>query len=151
MADTMEQVAQIIHRILDDMGMRLYDLHFNDVTRLLRVYIDKEDGGVSVEDCKKVSRLIARELDDEDVVPGQYTLEVSSPGIGRPLKRPEHYVWSIGRLIEVDCGGKRIRGYLRNAMDKSIIIATDLGESTIPYASIVKAKVVEELEYGKRR
>lgn len=151
MADTMERVAQTIDSILDDMGMRLYDLHFNDVTRLMRVYIDKEDGGISVEDCKKVSKLIARELDDENVVLGQYTLEVSSPGVERPLKRPEHYVWSIGRLIEVDCRDKKIRGYLRNAMDKCIIVATDLGESTISYASIVKAKVVEELEYGKRR
>jgi ribosome maturation factor RimP len=151
MAENVDQIAHIIRGVLDTCGFRLYDVHFNDVTRLLRVFIDKEDGGITVDDCRNVSRLISRELDSEDVLQGTYTLEVSSPGVERALKRREHYVWAIGKLVEVDCGDKKLRGYLRRAQDANITVATDLGESTIPYASIVKAKVVEELEYGKRR
>lgn len=151
MAENMERVSEIMRSILDTVGFRLYDMHFNDVTRLLRVFIDKEEGGITIEDCKKVSRLISRDLDSEGIFEGQYTIEVSSPGVERALRRQEHYVWAIGKFIEVDCGDKKLRGYLRRAQGTHIIVATDLGENTIPYASIVKAKVVEELEYDKRR
>lgn len=151
MSEHMENITEIVRRILDTFGFRLYDIHFNAVTRLLRVFIDREAGGITVEDCRKVSRQILRELDGEDIFQGQYTLEVSSPGIERLLKRKEHYVWAVGKFIEVDCGVKKLRGYLRRAQGRHITIATDLGESKIPYKSIVKARVVEELEYGKRR
>lgn len=151
MAEHMERITEIVSDVLDRFGFRLYDLHFNDVTRLLRVFIDKEEGGITIQDCKNVSRHILRALDSDDIFEGQYTLEVSSPGVERVLKRKEHYVWAIGKFIEVDCGAKKLRGYLRHAHSSHIIVATDLGENTIPYKSIVKAKVVEELEYGKRR
>jgi ribosome maturation factor RimP len=151
MSDSVPHVTEVIRSILDTLGFRLYDVHFNDVTRLLRVFIDREEGGITIEDCKNVSKQISRELDSGDLLHGRYTLEVSSPGVERALKRMEHYVWAIGKFIEVDCGDKKLRGYLRRAQGTHITIATDLGESTIPYDAIVKAKVMEELEYGKRR
>jgi len=147
----LEKISNIIKNILDDLGLRLYDVHFNQVSKTLRVFIDRKDGVITVTDCKKVSTIISKEIDEEEIMTFPYTLEVSSPGIERPLKRPEHYLWAMGKLVEIDTGDKKIKGYIRNTEEDGVIVATDRGENVISYASIVKAKVVEDVEYGKRR
>jgi ribosome maturation factor RimP len=145
-------ISTQIHKILDDLNLRLYDVHFNNVSRVLRIFIDRKEGGITISDCKKVSNLISRELDNLDTIDSPYTLEVSSPGIERPLKRPEHFSWAIGKMVKVDIGEKKIKGYLRAADNEGIVVAGDSGEEkVIPYASILKAKVVEESIYGKSR
>ncbi|MCL2084649.1 MAG: ribosome maturation factor RimP [Oscillospiraceae bacterium] len=85
---------------------------------VLRLLIDKP-GGVSTGDCEAVSRALESILDERDPIPGPYTLEVSSAGVERPLKRPEHFEASIGRRVEVslyapDNGSKRCAGTLRS-------------------------------------
>ena len=145
------KISNIVNNILDDLGLRLYDLHFNHVSKTLRVFIDRKDGTVTVSDCKKVSNIISKEIDEEEIMPFSYTLEVSSPGIERPLKRPEHYLWAMGKLVEIDTGSEKIKGYIRSTQGDGVIVATERGENVISYASIIKAKVVEEIEYGKRR
>jgi len=147
----LEKIANIVKNILDDLGLRLYDLHFNHVSKTLRVFVDRKDGTITVSDCKKVSNIISKEIDEEEIMPFSYTLEVSSPGIERPLKRPEHYLWAIGKFVEIDTGSEKIKGYIRNTQRDGVIVATERGENVISYASIVKAKVVEDVEYGKRR
>ena len=147
----LEKIANIVKNILDDLGLRLYDLHFNHVSKSLRVFVDRKDGTITVSDCKKVSNIISKEIDEEEIMPFSYTLEVSSPGIERPLKRPEHYLWAIGKFVEIDTGSEKIKGYIRNTQRDGVIVATERGENVISYASIVKAKVVEDVEYGKRR
>ena len=147
----LDRVTSIVQNILDNFGMRLYDLQCNEVSHIIRVFIDRKEGGITVKDCKNVSPIISKALDEAEVVTYTYTLEVSSPGIDRHLKHPEHYQWAVGKLIELDVGSKKIKGYLRSTAQDGIVIATDQGENHIPYTSIVKAKVAEELEYGKRR
>ena len=98
-----------------------------------------------------MSKTISKKIDEDEIIVFPYTLEVSSPGIERALKRPEHYLWAMGKVVEIDIGDKKIKGYIRNTKKEGVIVATDLGENLIPYNSIVKAKVVEDLEYGKRR
>ncbi len=147
----LEKISKIIRTVLDDLGFRLYDMHFNEISKNLRIFIDREDGGVTVSDCKRVSNIISKQIDESEVMVARYTLEVSSPGIERPLKRPEHYVWAMGKLVEIDVGDKKIRGYLRNTEKDGVVVATDRGENLVPYSAIVKAKVVEDIEYGKRR
>lgn len=147
----LERISNIIRNTLDDLGLRLYDLHFNHVSKTLRVFIDRKDGVITVLDCKKVSNMLSKEIDEEEIMPFSYTLEVSSPGIERPLKRPEHYLWALGKLVEIDTHDKKIKGYIRDTERDGVIVATDHGENMILYSSIVKAKVVEDVQYGKRR
>jgi ribosome maturation factor RimP len=139
-----EEIAKIINGIITDMGLRLYDFEYNDVSQTLRIYIDKEKGGVTIGDCQKISSTISRALDEKDLIGFPYALEVSSPGIERALKRPEHYAWAIGNVIEIDTGQERIKGYLRGTEKDGIIVAAGQGERTIPYTVIKRANVVEE-------
>jgi ribosome maturation factor RimP len=146
----LDAIAAVIKRILADMGLRFYDLEYNAVTRMLRVYIDKEKGGVTIRDCQKTSNSLSRELQASELINFPYTLEVSSPGIARVLKRPEHYSWAIGNVVEIDTGGEKVKGYLRGTRGKGVIVATKDSENIIPYTSIKKARVVEEINHGKR-
>ena len=147
----LSEVVELIKHIVDEFDLRFYDLHFNEVSSSFRIFIDREDGTVSVDDCKKVSKSIARVLDQSDLVSFAYILEVSSPGIARHLTKPEHFVWAQGKIVEIDTGDRKIRGYLRQTKQDGVLIATDDGESAVPYSSVVRAQVVEELDYGKRR
>lgn len=145
-----DRISQGVNEILEEMGLRLYDLHFNEVSKTLRVFIDRAEGAVTVADCRKVSMMVSERFRSVDFMPYSYTLEVSSPGIERPLKRPEHFLWSIGKMIEIECEGHRMRGYLRMTDNRGIVIASEQGEQSIPYMKIDKAKVVEEVAYGRR-
>jgi ribosome maturation factor RimP len=146
-----DALSMLIRNVLEEAGLRLYDINFNQVSRTLRIFIDRERKPITVRDCKEVSNLISRELEGSDLDSISYTLEVSSPGIDRPLKRREHYEWALGKLVEIDIGDKKMKGYLRQCQGNGIVIGTTSGEEFIPYASIQKAKVAEEITYGKRR
>lgn len=145
----LNRLSGVVSAVIENAGFRLYDLDYNDVTRTLRVYIDREKGGVTIGDCQKISGAISRELDAADLVMFRYTLEVSSPGVERVLKRREHYVWAMGKIAEIDTGGDKIRGYLRAADADGITMTAGEGEKKIPYSAIRKAKIVEELDHGK--
>jgi ribosome maturation factor RimP len=146
----MEVIRQCVQTVLENFNCRLYDIRANEVSRVLTVYIDREGSSVTVGDCKKVSTELARMIDESEAVIGQFTLEVSSPGVARTLKRPEHYRWAIGKLVELDVGSEKIRGYVRNTKEDGVVVATRHGEDFFEYKRIVKAKVVEELHYDKR-
>lgn len=146
-----EAITDRVRYLLEDLGMRLYDLHYNHVSKTLRVFIDREKGGITIKDCQKVSKILSRDLDNTDLFSSSYTLEVSSPGIERYLKRPEHYAWAAGKHVEIDVGDKKITGFIRGIEKSGVVIATNSGEELIPFNRIVKARVVEEISYGKRR
>jgi ribosome maturation factor RimP len=146
----MDLIKPTVKGILEDRDLRLYDLDFNEVAKILRVYIDKE-GGVTISDCQRISSALSQELDKLDLIKSNYTLEVSSPGINRPLKRPEHYRWALGMQVEIDLAAEKIKGYLRNVDENGILVASPAGERTIPFPAIIKAKVMEEIQYDKRR
>lgn len=103
MADIIRQTEEMVMPILDELGMELYDTEFikEGDTRVLRVYIDKE-GGISSDDtaivCKRLSDLIDGQ---RSFINDPYTLEVSSPGITRALKKPDHFEKNIGRDVEL--------------------------------------------------
>ncbi len=147
----LEKIKERINEIIENAGMRFYDLDYNSLSRTLRVYIDKEKGGVTIGDCRKISTMISRDLDETDLINFPYTLEVSSPGIERVLKRPEHYTWAVGKIVAIETGEKTITGYLRKTEDGGIVVASGVDEKTVPFSSIKRAKVVEELGNDKRR
>jgi ribosome maturation factor RimP len=147
----LEKITTLAREIVEDMNIRLYDLQFNPVSRILSVFIDKTAGGVTVDDCRRVSSQLSPALDCADLIPSSYTLEVSSPGINRALKKLEHYEWALGKIAEIDLGKTRIKGYLRAVNENGVTIATGNGEEYIAFSTIVRARVMEEIEHGKRR
>ncbi|HET6224252.1 MAG TPA: ribosome maturation factor RimP, partial [Dongiaceae bacterium] len=115
---------------------------------VLQIMIERTDGAVvGVEDCAEVSRAVSALLDVEDPIAGSYTLEVSSPGIDRPLVRPEDYVRFAGFEAKLETrapidGRKRFRGRLMGLEGDRVRIATAEGESLLPIGEVQRAKLV---------
>lgn len=96
----LQKIESVLRPLVEASGFTLYDLEM--AGRILRVSIDKDDVGVTLTDCVEVSRLLNPVLDVEEVIPGgRYELEVSSPGLNRKLRRPEHFTNAIGEAIHV--------------------------------------------------
>lgn len=136
-------------------GCSLFDLELKmgKGSSILRVYIDK-NGGVGVEDCANVSRQLGFLLDTEDVIPGAYTLEVSSPGLTRALKKPSDFQKAQGKLAAVTsraggpggAGGKFV-GIIETAEEGKVALRLKTGELiTLAMTDIKKANL--EIEPG---
>jgi ribosome maturation factor RimP len=145
------RVTRLVAPIVADLHLDLYDVEMRG--GVLRITIDTPVGtetGVDLEQIALVSRLLGRELDFEDPMPGHYTLEVSSPGLERGLRTAEHFQREIGkkisvRLREVANGERRLQGTLTAADDDTITVLTDGGEErTIALSQIDRAKTVFE-------
>lgn len=124
--------------------------------RLLRVYIDRDEG-VTVDDCAAVSHQVSGVLDVEDPIPGEYTLEVSSPGLDRVLFEPAQYARYTGSLLVVRtqaaiAGRRRFRGRLMSVTDDGFVLALDdgSGEQAIMFAAVDKAQIEPEFPNNKR-
>lgn len=101
--DTYEaKFEQILLPITEKVGVQIYDVEYvkEGTDWYLRAYIDKE-GGVTIDDCEKVSREVSEVMDQEDFIEDAYILEVSSPGLGRTLKKDKHLEKSIGQKVEI--------------------------------------------------
>jgi len=115
---------------------------------LLQIMIERADRcAVSVDDCAEVSRTVSALLDVEELVAGSYTLEVRSPGIDRPLTRPEHFVRFAGFEAKVETrmpldGRKKFTGRLLGLEGERVRIATAEGEMALPLADVQRAKLV---------
>jgi len=112
----------------------------------LRVFIDKPEG-VRLEDCEALSERLGRVLDEKDLIPHAYFLEVSSPGVERPLKKPADFKRFTGREVRVITatplnGRRRFTGRITNAGEGGIRLLVDGEELEIPYAVISKANLV---------
>lgn len=149
MADSpvIARVTALVAPILADLGLDLYDLDFG--AGLLKITVDKP-GGVDLEVISLATRLIRREFEHQDPVPGEYTLEVSSPGIERSLRRPDHFTRVIGstvnvRLRDVTNESRRIQGILVAADDGGITVRSDEAphaDRTVAYDQIDRARTV---------
>jgi ribosome maturation factor RimP len=115
---------------------------------ILQIMIERTDRSrLSVEDCAQVSRAVSALLDVDDLVPGSYTLEVSSPGIDRPLTRPEHFARFAGFEAKLETrtavdGRRRFRGRLMGIDGDRVRLATVDGELALPLADLQRAKLV---------
>lgn len=132
--NTEKKVLTILEPILEEKALELADLEFikEGPNWYLRVYIDK-DGGVTIEDCENVSRILEKKLDEADPIEQAYILEVSSPGIDRPLKKPEHFKKYIGEIIDIKLykpleGKKEYQGELKQFDDGVITIIQEDGK-----------------------
>lgn len=146
--ETAERVRLLIAPIVEASGAELYDLTFTG--GVLRVSLDQPDG-VDMGVIGSVTRSISRMLDDADPIAGAFTLEVSSPGLERPLRTPEHFRRAIGELVSVKtqagaAGDRRCKGTLTAADDDSVTI-TPIGGGdprTIAQHEIERATTVFE-------
>lgn len=116
---------------------------------ILRVYIDKPDG-INVDDCEAASRQISALLDVEDPINGAYSLEVSSPGLDRPLFLLEHFTQLIGQKVALQLvaavnGKRKIQGIIENVQDSKIIVQCEGEVLTIPFTNIAKANLVIDI------
>ncbi len=100
--DVIKLVEDVARPLTESLGLELVELEYKREGRhmVLRLYIDKQ-GGVTLDDCADVSRELSAILDVEDIVPGRYTLEVSSPGLNRPLRTRADYERHTGRLVKI--------------------------------------------------
>lgn len=144
--NTEAKVLTIVEPILTEKALELADLEFvkEGPNWYLRIYIDKE-GGVTIEDCESVSRILEKKLDEKDPIEQAYILEVSSPGIDRPLKKPEHFQKYMGEIIDIKLykpleGKKEYQGELKN-FENGIITIMDENEKEIQFVQKETASV----------
>ena len=146
MVDTNE-IARIVEPSLTAMGYRLVRVMMIGRTTLQIMAEHENDAPMTVEDCAEISRTVSALLDVADPIAGAYTLEVSSPGLDRPLVRPEDYERFAGfeakfELAAAIDGRKRFRGRLLGRSDDRVRLATEAGEVALPLAAIARAKLV---------
>ncbi|MFD2657164.1 ribosome maturation factor RimP [Gracilibacillus thailandensis] len=146
-----QQTEELVQPILDELSLELVDIVYEKEgpNWFLRVYIDK-DGGVDIEECGQVSERLSSELDDKDPISEAYFLEVSSPGVERPLKKEADFKQHIGKhvyvkLYEPIAGEKEFTGDLVDFKDGYATIQykekTVQKEVEIPFAKIAKARL----------
>ena len=128
------KTEKLILPILERLSFELVDVEYvkEGSVWYLRAYIDKE-GGITVNDCETVAREMNTLLDEEDFIPDSYTFEVSSPGLGRPLKKEKDYVRNMGKKIEIRTyrsinRSKDLCGFLKAYDVTSVTIETEEGE-----------------------
>ena len=132
-------------------GLELVDVEFKKEGKnwVLRVFIDKE-GGVTLEDCQKISRLAGDLIEVEEVIEPTYTMEVSSPGLNRVLKKEKDFIRCSGKKIGVQChaplnGRKKFTGILKDFKNQSIHLEVDGQIQTISINRVAKANLVIEI------
>ena len=136
--NTVQKVWEIAEPVVTGLGLKLWDVRYvkEGADWYLRVFIDK-DGGVDINDCENVSRALDEPLDENDPIPQAYTLEVSSPGLERPLVRDEHFEQFIGADImvkmirSVEGLPKEFKGVLTAYSDGEVTVNDHSGENQV--------------------
>ncbi|HFD92406.1 MAG TPA: ribosome maturation factor RimP [Gammaproteobacteria bacterium] len=143
-----EQLTQLLQPAVEMLGYELLGIeYFSSGNRhTLRIYIDKE-GGITVEDCERVSRQVSSLLDVEDPIKGHYTLEVSSPGLDRPLFTAAHFVRFSGSRVKLRTfaplnGRRNFQGILHGMQDGRVELEVDGEQVLLPLEDIEKARIV---------
>ncbi len=147
---TGDELQVLLEPTIERLGYELTDLdvRLSGKGGLLRLTIDKPDG-IDLDDCEKVSHAVSALLDVEDPVPGEYNLEVSSPGLDRKLTKVEHFQRFEGETLKVTMrfpmdGRRRFRGTLVSSDDENIVVEVDGETYSLPLATIDTARLVPE-------
>ena len=147
MASKDQQIADMLGSTVTALGYELWGVEHIAQGRhsVVRVYIDSP-GGITVDDCTTVSEQVSSVLDVEDPITGEYTLEVSSPGMDRLLFKVAQYAGYIGEMVELRLrsafeGRRKYRGILKGIEGEDVVIQIDDQEFLLPYGAIEKARV----------
>lgn len=152
MSAKQQLLESLIEPVVEGLGFECWLVEFVAQGRhsLLRIYIDKEDG-ITLEDCEAVSRQVSGVLDVEDPISVEYTLEVSSPGMDRPLAKPEHFEKFAGHKAEIRLrmafeGKRKHTGVLKGLEGSDVVLVVGEEEYLLPIESIEKACVIPEFD-----
>lgn len=142
-----DKLEQLLIPTLLDMGYELWGCEYLSQGKhsLLRVYIDRPEG-IGIDDCQKVSKQVSALLDVEDPVPGNYSLEISSPGIPRPLFKSKHFQAYVGEIVHVKTfkpvnGQRKLVGTIISASESVLVIAVNNEHQELLISNIAKANL----------
>jgi ribosome maturation factor RimP len=145
-----ETLLNMLEPAVAALGYELVELEFHPQGRgsVLRLYIDQPDG-VTLDDCERVSRQVSALLDVEDPIPGAYSLEVSSPGLDRPLRKLSDFQRFAGQRAKLELtlpidGRRRFTGVLAGVEGEHVLMDVDGTQFRLPYAQMGKAHLVPE-------
>jgi ribosome maturation factor RimP len=144
-------IGDLLERTVPALGYELVDWDMSARSRLIRVFIDKPDG-VDVEDCARVSNHLTRLFAVEDIEFER--LEISSPGLDRPVKRLGDYTRFAGREARLTLsapvdGARRIKGILRGTAGEDVLVETAAGVKSFPFGTIAQARLVPAIDWRK--
>lgn len=144
-------LGDLLERTVPALGYELVDFDMSARSRLVRVFIDKP-GGVDVEDCARVSNHLTRLFAVENV--DFERLEVSSPGLDRPVKRLADYARFVGQEAQLTLsapvdGARRIKGILRGTKGEDVLVETSAGVKAFPFGTITRARLVPAIDWRK--
>lgn len=142
------QLHQLIEPVVASLGCELWGIERLQQGKQLtvRIFIDKPEG-IGIEDCERVSRQVSSVLDVEDPIRGEYTLEVSSPGMDRPLYTLEQFAAYVGQNVSVRLrlpyeGRRNYKGRLKGVEENDVVVEVDNHEYLFPFDGIEKANVI---------
>jgi ribosome maturation factor RimP len=146
-----DKLNQLLEPVVSSLGYELWELEYGARPGggLLRVYIDSPNG-ISVDDCERVSRAVSEQLDAADPISGEYTLEVSSPGLDRVLRTQQHFERFAGERVKLEMslpisGRKRFAGRLTAVGRGEITVEVDGAAVQLPIAGIHKARIAPDI------
>jgi ribosome maturation factor RimP len=147
MATKDQQITDMLRTTVEALGYELWGIEYLSQGRhsVLRVYIEAENG-IAVEDCARVSEQVGSVLDVEDPIAGEYTLEVSSPGMDRLLFRLDQYPAYVGEVLELRLrvpfeGRRKFKGVLTGIEGEDVVILVDDHEYLLPHSAVDKARI----------
>jgi len=147
-----QNLIELLRPVIENLDYELVGVEFlpQGSYSLLRIYIDSSNG-VTISDCERVSHQVSGLLDVEDAVRGRYTLEVSSPGLDRPLFSEEHFRRFVGETVKVRLsapidGRKNFTGIIRGLNDGIVELEVESEKVEIPFSSIEKANLVPNIK-----
>ncbi len=145
------ELQELLAPTVHSLGLELLGIEFSPSlgNALLRLYIDAPERLVTIEDCEAVSREVSASLDVNDPIASQYTLEVSSPGIDRPIFTLEQFAKQIGQQVKISLslpqeGRRRLQGFISAVADGSISLHCDGKEFVVAFNNVDKARVVPD-------
>ena len=148
-----KELTQLLMPVVTDLGLECLGVEYSPSqgNGLVRVYIDAAGRAVTVDDCEAVSRQVSATLDVNDPIPGRYTLEVSSPGLDRPLYAPAQFARFAGRAAKVEvnlaiAGRRRFQGTIIAVEGEDVILEQDGTPVRIAHGNIHKAKLLPQYE-----
>ncbi len=148
MSEAADRISDIIEATVESLGFELVRVTYGGGRKpTLQIMAERPDGTMNVEDCATLSREVSLLLDVEDPLPDEYLLEVSSPGVDRPLTRAKDFERWVGFDAKVELneqldGRRRFRGKMLSFDGEVIVIATDEGDFDLKFADISKAKLL---------
>ncbi len=152
MSSKLEQLQALLAPVVEALGYECWGVEFISQGRhsVLRVYIDRPEG-ILIDDCEAVSRQVSGILDVEDPISGEYTLEVSSPGMDRPLFTLEQFAQHAGEQVKIRLrspfeGRRNFQGILRGVEEQDVVVLVDDHEYLLPIDSIDKANIIPRFD-----